>query len=165
MIKRVLTWPDDNKQLRKLSTDVVEFNDELYHLINDLQDTLYSMSQAVGLAAPQIGVHKRVIIFHDPTRPSSRPKIMINPVVEKLGKRVAATEGCLSVPGMNERVTRHDEVRVTYLDIHGAKQEVQYSGYAATIVQHEVDHLNGVLYVDYLTKLKRDILKRKLLKL
>lgn len=166
-IREILIWPDP--RLAQKSEPVVEIDDEIRTLVKDMLETMYD-ADGVGLAAPQVNVHKRVIVIDiygaEADRPSGEePLVLINPVFEKAEGELSWEEGCLSVPGETGVVTRAANVRVRYLDLDGKEQVLEAEGLKAVALQHECDHLDGKLFVDYLSRLKRNVIKRKMLKL
>jgi peptide deformylase len=143
--------------LREVATPVADINDEIKTLIKDMFDTMYD-APGVGLAAPQIGVMHRVIVM-DPAGEEDEPAplAMINPEITWLSEELRVhQEGCLSIPEYYEDVERPDRCKVTYLDEQGERHERECDGLLSTIVQHEVDHLDGKLFIDYLSRLKRE---------
>lgn len=152
--------------LREVATPVADINDEIKTLIKDMFDTMYD-APGVGLAAPQIGVMHRVIVM-DPAGEEDEPAplAMINPEITWLSEELRVhQEGCLSIPEYYEDVERPDLCKVTYLDEEGERHERTCSGLLSTIVQHEVDHLDGKLFIDYLSRLKRERVLKKFQKL
>ncbi len=159
--------------LKKKADPVAEVTDEDRKLMDDMLETMYA-TDGIGLAAPQVGVSKRILVLDveqkrdDDIEPQARrvkPLCFLNPEIiwEAEDLRVY-NEGCLSVPGQYAEVARPDKVRVKYLDYNGKEQETEADGLLATCLQHEMDHLDGVLFVDHLSTLKRDIVMRKLRK-
>lgn len=166
-IREILIWPDP--RLLKVSEPVDEIDDEIRTLVADLLETMYD-ADGVGLAAPQVGVLKRVVVIDlyspDAERPSGEePLVLINPVFEHKEGEMSWEEGCLSVPGETGTVTRAAKVRVRYTDLDGNEQRIEAEGLKAVALQHECDHLDGKLFVDYLSRLKRNVIRRKMLKL
>jgi peptide deformylase len=167
MVREILIWPDP--ELLKVSKPVEHIDDDIKVLVKDMLATMYD-AEGVGLAAPQVGVHKRVVVIDihsaDAERPSGEePLVLINPeFVHKEGS-LAWEEGCLSVPGETGTVTRSAKVKVKYLDLEGKTVELEAEGLKAVALQHECDHLDGKLFVDYLSRLKRNVIKRKMQKL
>ena len=148
--------------LREVAAPVVEINDEIKTLIKDMLDTMYD-APGVGLAAPQIGVMHRVIVM-DPAGEEEEPAplAMINPKITWLSEELRVhQEGCLSIPEQYAEVTRPAEVRVGWMDQDGNPQEKDFDGLWATCVQHEIDHLNGKLFIDYLGPMKRQMMTRR----
>ncbi|HEY2069282.1 MAG TPA: peptide deformylase [Rhizomicrobium sp.] len=162
-IRPILTAPDP--RLKAISEPVGKVDDEIRWLIDDLVESMYA-ADGIGLAAVQVGVPKRVLVMDIDQRDGKKnPLAFINPEILWASDELATfQEGCLSVPEIWEDVDRPARVRVGYLDRDGAKQEVEADGIFATCLQHEMDHLNGVLFLDHLSKLKRSIVMRKLTK-
>ncbi len=165
--REILIWPDP--RLKQVSEPVTAFDADLRQLVGDLLETMYA-KDGVGLAAPQIGVARRVLVIdiyagRDERPEGAEPLVVINPeFVEKSGTLIWE-EGCLSVPGETGDVKRASHVRVRYQDLEGETCEVEGEDLLAVALQHENDHLDGVLFVDHLSKLKRDLIKRKMLRL
>ncbi|MFQ6005086.1 MAG: peptide deformylase [Woeseia sp.] len=156
----ILEFPDP--RLRKKAAPVGHPDDELRALIGDMFETMYA-APGIGLAATQVDVHKRLLVA-DTSAEKDDPQVLINPeILEKDG--VAVTEeGCLSVPGYFEQVERAEHIRVRYLDREGDTIEKDVEGLLAICIQHEIDHLNGKLFIDYLSEAKRQRIRKKLLK-
>lgn len=158
-ILEILEFPDP--RLRTIAKDVVSVNDAMRTLIDDMFETMYA-APGVGLAATQINVHQRVVVI-DTSEEQDQPLVFINPSVEVLDKELHEyEEGCLSVPGFYEPVTRPEHIRVTALDRNGDSFTLEPDGLLAVCIQHELDHLNGKLFVDYVSALKRNRIKKKL---
>ncbi|CAG8868889.1 Peptide deformylase [Pseudomonas fluorescens] len=158
-ILNILEFPDP--RLRTVAKPVTEVDDALRQLIDDMFETMYE-APGIGLAATQVDVHKRVVVM-DLSEDRSEPRVFINPVIEELTHDMGQyQEGCLSVPGFYENVDRPLQVRVKALDRDGKPYELVAEGLLAVCIQHECDHLNGKLFVDYLSQLKRDRIKKKL---
>ncbi len=159
----VIIAPDPRLKVKCPPVDAVD--DEVRRLMDDMLETMYHVP-GIGLAAPQVGVHKRVIVV-DASRKDEDPAPvkLANPELvwasDKLG---TYEEGCLSLPEYYAEVTRPDQVRVRYLDYDGEIREIEAEGVFATCIQHEMDHLDGVLFVDHISSLKRSITLRKLAK-
>jgi peptide deformylase len=152
--------------LRKESAPIERIDASLKRLADDMFATMYD-APGIGLAAPQVGVSRRLIVM-DPSRDedAKTPLIMVNPEILDLGAEMRVhDEGCLSIPDITAEVERPALTRVTYLDLEGKKQEIELEGIWSTLVQHEVDHLNGILFIDYLSRLKRDMVVKKFTKL
>ena len=159
--------------LRQISTPIENVDDELRALIADMFDTMYD-APGIGLAAVQVGVPKRLLVMdlqepEDPededSPPVKQPRVFINPeIVEHSVSEVPYTEGCLSVPDQYAEVMRPDHIRARWLDEHGKPHEEELDGLLAICLQHEMDHLEGVLFIDHLSKLKRDMVLKKLAK-
>jgi peptide deformylase len=162
-VRPIIVLPD--KLLRAVSKPVPRIDDEIRALVADMFETMYA-APGVGLAAIQIGVPKRVITI-DATRGEEpkNPITMINPqIVWFSEKRIAHEEGCLSIPDYLDEVIRPERVKVRFHDLEGKEQEIDADGLLARVVQHEVDHINGVLFIDHLSKLKRDRVIKKFAK-
>jgi peptide deformylase len=162
-IRKILTEPDPF--LRQKSAKVEQVNDEIRTLMDDMLETMYN-APGIGLAAIQIGVPKRVIVM-DISRNDEKkdPLYFVNPeIITNSNKDAAYEEGCLSVPGQFAEINRPDKCKVKYLDYSGNKQILDTEGLLATCIQHEMDHLEGILFIDYLSKLKRSMIVKKLSK-
>jgi peptide deformylase len=162
-IRRIFTLPDS--VLRKQARPVERVDDELRRLMDDMLATMYD-APGIGLAAPQIGVSRRLIVM-DPAKDDApkSPVIMINPeILERSDEMRLHEEGCLSIPDFTAEIERPAITRVAYIDPEGKQQEAELEGIWSTLVQHEIDHLNGVLFIDYLSRLKRDMVARKFTK-
>lgn len=164
----ILTFP--NPKLAKKSKPVEEVTDEIRTLIDNMFETMYE-AEGVGLAAPQIGVLKRIIVVDCGERTSDdrplqpvAPVAVINPVVESKEGSITWEEGCLSVPGYLDEVQRAERVVVTGLDRDGAPLRIEADELLGVCLQHEIDHLDGVLFVDRLSKLKQSLVKKRLRK-
>ena len=165
--REILIWPDP--LLKQRSELVTDFGPEIERLAEDMLETMYA-NDGIGLAAPQVGVFKRLLVLdlhagHDQRPPDEPPIIVINPEFVSKSGTIIWEEGCLSVPGETGDVTRASEVTVRYQNVHGEEFEIEAEGLLAVALQHENDHLDGVLFVDHLSKLKRDVIKRKMIKL
>ncbi len=155
----ILEFPDP--RLRTVAKPVTEVDDEIRKLIDDMFETMYD-APGVGLAASQINVHIRVVVI-DVSEDKSQPLVFINPEIEALDKSTAPyDEGCLSVPGFYETVMRPTHIRVKALDRDGNSFEMEPSGLLAVCIQHELDHLNGKLFVDHISPFKRSRIRSKL---
>jgi peptide deformylase len=156
----ILEFPDP--RLRKTATPVTQVDDALRELTDNMFETMYA-APGIGLAATQIDVHRRFLIA-DVSADNNEPHVLINPVIlEKNGVQVSE-EGCLSVPGFYEEVERADHIRVRYQDRNGDEIEKEMEGLLAVVVQHEIDHLDGKLFVDYLSEAKRSRIRKRLLR-
>ncbi len=162
-IHPIITIPDP--VLRKEAEPIERVDDDLRRLMDDMLATMYD-APGVGLAAPQIGISRRLIVMDAARDDEERdPLIMVNPEILDLSDEMRVhEEGCLSIPEVTAEVERPAELRVAFLDREGKPQEVELEGIWATIVQHEIDHLNGVLFIDYLSRLKRDMIVKKFTK-
>jgi peptide deformylase len=159
----IITLPDP--VLRKEAADVERVDAELRRLAEDMLATMYD-APGVGLAATQIGTLRRLIVM-DPSRDeeAKQPLIMVNPVILERGSEMRVhDEGCLSIPDVTAEVERPALARVAYIDTEGKPQETTLEGIWSTVVQHEIDHLNGVLFIDYLSRLRRDMIVKKFTK-
>lgn len=156
----ILEYPDD--RLRKKASEVTVVDDNMRSLIDDMLETMYE-APGIGLAATQVNVHKRLIVI-DITEDRSQPYVFINPSLKLLEGEITHEEGCLSVPGQYEDVDRVEFVEVTALDRNGVEFTLTASGLLSVCIQHECDHLDGKLFVDYLSNLKRQRIRKKLLK-
>ncbi len=163
MIRSILIHPDP--RLKKRCDPVGEITDEVRKLAADMLETMYD-APGIGLAAPQVGMMKRVLVMDCIKDGPAEPMVLINPVVEWASEDLTIyEEGCLSIPDQYADVKRPAEVRVRWTDLDGAEQERQFVGLWATCVQHEIDHLDGKLFIDYLGPLKRQMITRKMEKL
>jgi peptide deformylase len=163
MIRPILIHPDP--RLKKQCEPVAEITDDLRRLADDMLETMYG-APGVGLAAPQVGVLKRLIVMDCIKDGPPEPMALFNPeVVWASEDQAVYEEGCLSIPDQYADVQRPAEVVVRWLDVKGETQERQFAGLWATCVQHEIDHLEGKLFIDYLGPLKRQMITRKMEKL
>ena len=162
-IKKILIEP--NKLLRQVSQPVDEVNKEIQKLMDDMLETMYS-ANGIGLAAIQIGVPKNLVVIDLLTKEKKKdPMFFVNPkILKKSSKMSKYEEGCLSIPNLFAEVKRPNECEIEYLDYEGNKKSLKATGLLATCIQHEIDHLKGILFIDYLSKLKRDIILKKLSK-
>ena len=162
-LREIIKLPD--KRLRLKSEPVKRVDAGIRRLVDDLFETMYE-APGIGLAAIQIGVPKRVVTMDlSKKEDDHKPQVFINPeVIWKSDEKSKYEEGCLSIPEYYEEVERPAQVKVKYLDIDGNQQEIEASGLLATCLQHEIDHTNGVLFIDYISKLKRDRIVKKFTK-
>ena len=162
-LREILTEP--NKILREKSLKVEQVDKDLQTLMDDMLETMYA-APGIGLAAIQVGVPKRVIVLDLAKKDSTKnPMCFINPeIIEKSKTNSTYEEGCLSVPGQFAEIDRPDKCYIKYLDYHGQPQEIRAEGMLATCIQHEMDHLEGILFIDYLSKLKKSMIVKKLSK-
>jgi peptide deformylase len=158
-------------RLRQISSPVEEVNGEVRALIADMFETMYA-APGIGLAAIQVGVPKRVLVMdlQEPEveggEPIKDPRVFINPeILEHSNEEVPYLEGCLSVPDQYAEVERPDHIRARWLDQHGKTHEEQLDGLLAVCLQHEMDHLEGILFIDHLSRLKREMVLKKLAKM
>jgi peptide deformylase len=154
----ILEFPDPRLRTRAKPVDKVD--DAVRRLVEDMLETMYD-APGIGLAATQVDVHRRIIVV-DVSENRDDPHAFINPELTLLGGRLETEEGCLSVPGFYEPVTRAEHIRVRALDRHGAPLDMEAEGLLAVCIQHECDHLEGKLFVDYLSNLKRNRIRKKL---
>ncbi|MDB9956989.1 peptide deformylase [Candidatus Pelagibacter sp.] len=163
-VKTILTEP--NKLLRQISKPVENVGDEERRLMDDMLETMYA-APGIGIAAIQIGVPKRIIVM-DISRDEDKkePQYFVNPVIKNKNNETSKyEEGCLSVPDQFAEIERPNKCEVEYLDYNGKKQLLKADGLLATCIQHEMDHLEGVLFIDYLSKLKKSMIIKKLSKI
>ena len=162
-LRQILTEP--NKILREKSLPVEKVDKNLQNLMDDMLETMYA-APGIGLAAIQVGVPKRVIVLDIAQKDGPKnPMFFINPeIIKKSENNSIYEEGCLSVPGQFAEIERPDKCHVKYLDYYGQPKEIQAKGMLATCVQHEMDHLEGILFIDYLSKLKKTMIIKKLSK-
>ncbi len=165
----IIETPD--ARLRTISKPVEAVDDDLRRLMDDMLETMYD-APGIGLAAIQVGVPKRVLVIDlqeeedEEGKPVKNPRFFVNPEITWESEDASVyNEGCLSVPEMYAEVDRPDRVRVKWLDYNGKPHEEELDGLMATCLQHEMDHLEGILFIDHLSKLKRDMLLKKLDKL
>jgi peptide deformylase len=157
----ILRFPDP--RLHTVAKPVAEVDARIRQLVDDMLETMYD-AEGVGLAATQVDVHERVIVM-DTSDGHDEPRVLINPeLIERSAEMSVSDEGCLSVPTVYDKVTRHSRVKVRALDRSGAAQEFEADGLLAVCVQHEMDHLMGKVFVEYLSPLKRDRVRTKMLK-
>ena len=157
----ILKFPDP--RLHKVAHAVVTVDDRVRRLVDDMLQTMYD-AEGVGLAATQVDVHERIIVM-DTSDTRDQPVVLINPeLVQRSEAMSFREEGCLSVPATYDKVARHEQVTVRALDRSGQSFEIQCEGLAAVCVQHETDHLIGRVFVEYLSPLKRDRIRSKMLK-
>ena len=154
----VLHFP--NPRLRKKGRPVTEIDDSIRKLAEDMLETMYA-ENGIGLAATQVDVQQRVVVI-DLSEERNQPMILVNPEIISQEGTETMQEGCLSVPGFFDEVQRAESIRMQYLDLNGEKIEMETGGLLAVCIQHEIDHLNGKLFIDYLSPLKRQRLRKKL---
>lgn len=165
MLRHILIHPDP--RLKKVCDPVTEITPEIRSLAEDMLETMYH-APGIGLAAPQVGVTRRLLVMDCVKDPEAapRPMVLINPVVTWRSEDLSTyDEGCLSIPDQYAEIERPAEVRVRWTALDGSQQEEQFAGIWATCVQHEIDHLDGKLFIDYLGPLKRQMITRKMEKL
>ena len=161
-IRKILKFPDQN--LRTKAEVIETFDAALKALTDDMFETMHSVN-GIGLAATQIGISKRVAVI-DISQEKNEPFVIINPEIEILdtSKNEDYDEGCLSVPGFFETISRPSDIKLTYQDLSGEKKEIKPEGLLTKVVQHELDHLNGRLFVDHISELKRRRIRNKIVK-
>ena len=161
-IKKIITEP--NRILRQVSKPVKKVGREEQKLMNDMIETMYS-ANGIGLAAIQIGIPKRIIVMDINKEGEKKPLFFVNPIIKsKDSQKSIYEEGCLSVPNQFAEIERSSKCDVEYLDYQGEKKIIKAEGLLATCIQHEMDHLEGILFIDYLSKLKKSIIIKKLSK-
>tara|TARA_B100000963_G_scaffold359495_1_gene386979 strand:+ start:897 stop:1421 length:525 start_codon:yes stop_codon:yes gene_type:complete len=162
-LRKIVIEPDPI--LRDKSEIIEKVDDELRTLLDDMLETMYA-APGIGLAAVQIGILKRLIVIDiSKDKEKKNPLFLINPKIISRSKKTSVyEEGCLSLPGYFAEIERPAECRIKFVDYNGKEKELSADGLLATCIQHEVDHLNGVLFIDYLSKLKRDMIVKKLIK-
>ena len=157
----ILTYPD--ARLNKVARPVATVDERIRQLVSDMLETMYA-AEGVGLAATQVDVHERVIVM-DTSETRDRPMVLINPEIVARSERLAeGEEGCLSVPATYDKVVRHAQVTLRALDREGQPYELEAEGLTAVCIQHEMDHLVGRVFVEYLSPLKRDRIRTKMIK-
>jgi len=160
-ILTILEFPD--KRLRTVAEEVSQVDDNIKTLVADMLETMYA-AKGVGLAATQVNVHKRIIVM-DVSEEKDEPICLINPKIIETEGTETSEEGCLSVPGFFEKVTRAEHIKISALNRDGESLELEARDLLAVCIQHEMDHLEGKLFVDYLSSLKRNRIKNKLEKI
>jgi peptide deformylase len=156
----ILRFPDN--RLRKVAAPVTKIDDRIRRLAADMAETMYE-APGIGLAATQVDVHKRLVVI-DVSEDKSQLRVFVNPEIESVEGLALGEEGCLSVPGIYDKVERAERVRVRYLDLDGNAQVLSAEGLLAVCIQHEIDHLDGKVFVDHLSQLKQARIKSKLAK-
>jgi len=162
-LRQILTEP--NEVLRQKSLPVEIVDSDTQKLMNDMLETMYA-APGIGLAAIQIGVPKRIIVMDIEYKEGKKnPLFFVNPeIIEKSESNSTYEEGCLSVPGQFAEIDRPEKCHIKYLDYYGEKKEIRAEGMLATCIQHEIDHLEGILFIDYLSKLKKTMIIKRLSK-
>jgi len=163
MLRKILTEPDPI--LRKKCEPLEKVDTETKKLMDDMLETMYA-APGIGLAAIQVGILKRLVVIDiSKGEEEKKPMFLINPqIIHRSKKTSIYEEGCLSLPGQFAEIERPAECTLKYIDYNGKEKELKVDGLLATCVQHEVDHLNGILFIDYLSKLKKDMIIKKLVK-
>ena len=161
-VLKILIFPD--QRLRTIAKEILVIDDEIKTLAGNLLETMYE-GKGIGLSATQANIHKRILVV-DVSDEKDSPLILINPKIEVLNEEEEVnSEGCLSVPGFFEEVSRPSEINITALNLEGEKFTIVATNLLAVAVQHEMDHLDGKIFVDFLSNLKRQRIKKKLLKI
>ena len=162
-VREILKLPD--RRLRLVSESVKKIDSGIRALVDDMFETMYA-APGIGLAGIQVGVDRRVVVMDLSKKDEKQqPRVFINPeIVWASSEKAPHEEGCLSIPDYYEEVTRSVEVKVKYLDLDGKTHEIAADGLLATCLQHEIDHINGVLFIDHISKLKRDRVIKKFTK-
>jgi peptide deformylase len=163
MLRKILTEPDPI--LRKKCEPLEKVDEETKKLMDDMLETMYA-APGIGLAAIQIGILKRLVVIDiSKEEEKKKPIFLINPqIIHQSNNTSVYEEGCLSLPGQFAEIERPAECTIKYIDYNGKEKELKSDGLLATCIQHEVDHLNGILFIDYLSKLKKDMIIKKLVK-
>ena len=163
MLRKILTEPDPI--LRKKCEPLEKVDTETKKLMDDMLETMYA-APGIGLAAIQVGILKRLVVIDiSKGEEEKKPVFLINPqIIHRSKKTSIYEEGCLSLPGQFAEIVRPAECTLKYIDYNGKEKELKADGLLATCVQHEVDHLDGILFIDYLSKLKKDMIIKKLVK-
>jgi len=161
--KKIVIEPDPI--LRKKSESLEKVDDEIRELLDDMLETMYA-APGIGLAAVQVGILKRLIVIDiSKDKEKKNPLFLINPEIVSKSKNTSIyEEGCLSLPGHFAEIERPAECQINFLDYNGKKKVISAKGLLSTCIQHELDHLNGILFIDYLSKLKKDMIIKKLVK-
>ncbi len=161
--RKIVIEPDPI--LREKSASLEKVDDEIRALLDDMLETMYA-APGIGLAAVQVGILKRLIVIDiSKDEEKKNPLILINPeIISRSQKKSIYEEGCLSLPGYFAEIERPAECEIKFVDYNGKEKKLHAKGLLATCIQHEVDHLNGILFIDYLSKLKKDMIIKKLIK-
>ena len=148
--------------LRQLASDVEEFDDNLVRFSEDMIDFMHD-SDGIGLAAPQVGISKRILVTDiSPIEKDAEPMVFVNPVILESTGECTLEEGCLSIPEVREDVTRPEEILLKYYSPTGEMKTENFSGWISRVLQHEIDHLNGILFVDYLSPVKKKLVAARI---
>ena len=159
----ILTIPDP--RLKRKSIEINSFDDQLKKTVADMYETLYATGNGIGLAAPQVGILKRIVVIDLKVDGNSSPITFINPKIVRFSETKSVNEeGCLSIPDYYSEIERPQEVDVEWYDEEGKKSHKTLNGLLSICIQHEIDHLNGILFIDYLSKLKRKLAIEKVKK-
>ena len=162
-VKKIVTIPDPI--LKKKSLPIKNVDSSVKKLMDDMLETMYA-APGIGLAAVQVGVLKRVVVIDLSKKEEKTPPLFfVNPeIISTSEEQVSYEEGCLSIPNQFAEIKRPNRCHVKYLDYNGKKKDLKADGLLATCIQHEIDHLNGILFIDYLSKLKKDLILKKVIK-
>lgn len=162
-VKKIVTIPDPI--LKKKSLPIKNVDSSVKKLMDDMLETMYA-APGIGLAAVQVGVLKRVVVIDLSKKEEKKtPLFFVNPeIISTSDEQVSYEEGCLSIPNQFAEIKRPNRCHVKYLDYNGKKKDLKADGLLATCIQHEIDHLNGILFIDYLSKLKKDLILKKVIK-
>jgi len=162
-VKKIVTIPDPI--LKKKSLPIENVDSSVKKLMDDMLETMYA-APGIGLAAVQVGVLKRVVVIDLSKKEEKKtPLFFVNPeIISTSEEQVSYEEGCLSIPNQFAEIKRPNRCHVKYLDYNGKKKDLKADGLLATCIQHEIDHLNGILFIDYLSKLKKDLILKKVIK-
>jgi len=162
-LREILTEPNNILRQKSLNVDFVD--NDIQNLMDDMLETMYA-APGIGLAAIQIGIPKRIIVMDiDHKEEGKNPMYFVNPeIISKSKNNSTYEEGCLSVPGQFAEIDRPDKCVIKYLNYHGESKTIETTGMLSTCIQHEIDHLNGILFIDYLSKLKKSMIIKKLSK-
>ncbi len=162
-VKKIFTIPDPI--LKKKSLPIKNVDSSVKKLMDDMLETMYA-APGIGLAAVQVGVLKRVVVIDLSKKEEKKPPLFfVNPeIISTSEEQVSYEEGCLSIPNQFAEIKRPNRCHVKYLDYNGKKKDLKADGLLATCIQHEIDHLNGILFIDYLSKLKKDLILKKVIK-
>ena len=160
--KKILIEPDPI--LRKKCEPLENVDDDVRKLMNDMLETMYK-APGIGLAAIQVGILKRIVVIDISKEEKKNPLFLVNPEIIYKSKNTSVyEEGCLSLPGQFAEIERPAECHIKYINYNGKEKKLETKGLLATCIQHEIDHLNGILFIDYLSKLKKDMIIKKLVK-
>ena len=159
-ILKILEFPDPKLRIKAVPVETID--DALQIIIDNMLETMYA-APGIGLAATQVDIHRRFLVA-DITAEKNKPYVLINPKITKKNGLEVTEEGCLSVPGQFAEIDRPDKCHIKYLDYNGSAKELKAEGLLATCIQHEIDHLEGILFIDYLSKLKKSMIIKKLSK-
>ena len=148
--------------LRNIASTIEEFDDRLIHLSQEMIDIMHDFD-GIGLAAPQVGISKRMLVTDvSPVEKESEPMVFVNPEIMESTGECTLEEGCLSIPGVREDVTRPEEILLKYQTVEGEYKTEKFDGWMARVLQHEIDHLDGLLFVDYLSPIKQKLVANQI---